>query len=63
MSNTNAALRKKLRAANIPLWRVAQFFGVHEKTLVAWLRFELEGEKKRAVNEAVDYLINGSGAA
>lgn len=63
MLNANAVLRQKLRAANIPLWRVAREIGINEKTLIGWLRVELEGEKKRVVNEAVDHLINGNGAA
>lgn len=62
-NTANADIRRKLKNANIPIWRAAKVIGIHEKTLVVWLRNELEGEKLRAVNEAVDYLINGDGAA
>jgi len=63
VNTANPEIRQKLVIANIPLWKVAQRIGIHEKTLVVWLRLELEGEKKRAVNDAVDELINGNGVA
>ena len=62
-NTANADIRRKLRDANVPLWKVAQRVGIHEKTLVVWLRLELDGEKKRAVNDAVNELINGNGVA
>jgi hypothetical protein len=57
MLKANADLRAKLRAANIPVWVVAQRIGIHEKTLYAWLRFELEGHRLERVMSAIEKIM------
>ena len=59
MLKANAGLRAKLRAANIPVWIVAQKVGIHEKSLYAWLRFELEGNRLERVMSAIEQIMVG----
>lgn len=37
----------------IPAWIIAEKMGIHEKTLYAWLRFDLSDERKEAVLNAI----------
>lgn len=33
----------------LPLWRIADKIGIHEKTLIAWLRFEMDKDRMSVV--------------
>jgi|AGTN01.3.fsa_nt_gi hypothetical protein len=61
MYQANAELRRRMRAENLPIWRISRIIGVHEKTLLSWLRIELDNKKKRLVNGAIDELIRQRG--
>lgn len=54
--DSNVSLRQRVKALHIPLWRVASEIGVSEGTLVRWMRFELTGERKTRVCDAVERL-------
>ena len=64
MKKANLELREKLKAANIPLWVVAKQIGVHEKTLVCWLRFDLAefGDRNARVMTAVEKIMQEEAA-
>ncbi len=55
----NKELRTELRMKNIPLWKVAHIVGVHETTLIKWMREELDGERKEMVLKAVAEIEQG----
>lgn len=59
MLQANPELRAELRQKNIPIWLVAKHIGIHEKTLYAWLREELDGDRKQCVQTAVAEIVQG----
>lgn len=60
MLQANSELRAELRQKNIPIWLVAKHIGIHEKTLIGWLREELDGERKERVLEAAAKIERGA---
>ncbi|MCR4928995.1 MAG: hypothetical protein K5988_03255 [Lachnospiraceae bacterium] len=55
MKNTqNSDLKEILKKKNICIWEVAHEMGVAESTLLRWLRYTLEEDKRHAFLEAVD---------
>ena len=52
----NKDVRRKARAAGIPLWKVAATLGVSEPTLTRWLRFPLTQEKEDRILAVIDQL-------
>lgn len=52
----NKDVRRKARAAGIPLWKVAATIGVSEPTLTRWLRVPLTKEKENRILSAIDKL-------
>lgn len=52
MSTANEVV--KVSKGNIPLWKIAKKLGVHEVTLIRWMREEMDEEKKGRVLEAID---------
>lgn len=38
----------------IPLWRISEKLNCHEKTLMAWLRMEVEEEKMQRIMNALE---------
>lgn len=38
----------------IPIWRIAEKLECHEKTLIAWLRIEVEEEKMQRIMYALN---------
>ncbi len=46
MQRANAEIRAALKAAKIPVWRVALEMGVHENTVLRKLRIELSENEK-----------------
>lgn len=58
----NKEIRRRMAAAGIKHWQVAQRLGIHEVTLVRWLRTELPEDKYHLVLNAIDELEkDGSG--
>lgn len=51
MIKRNLEIRKE--KGKIPTWIIAEKMGIHEKTLYAWLRFDLSQERKEAVLTAI----------
>lgn len=49
----NQDLRKLIREKNIYLWQVADEIGIAESTLLRWLRYPLDDEKRKLFLEAV----------
>lgn len=48
----NRDVRQFLKNKRVFLWEAAERLGVHETTLVRWMRTELPDEKKQAIMEA-----------
>lgn len=53
MEKANTDIRMKMRVCGIPAWKVAEQLGVHESTIVRWLRTPLPIEKERRVVDAI----------
>lgn len=53
MLKANGELRAELKAANIPLWRIAEKLGVHENTVIRRMRTELSNENLQAFKKAL----------
>lgn len=53
MQKANRELRAELKAANIPLWRIAEKLGVHENTVIRRMRTELSSENLQAFKKAL----------
>lgn len=45
------------KKGKIPLWRIAEKLNIHEKTLINWLRIELEPTKMDKVLTALKQVI------
>lgn len=52
----NEGVRRKARAAGVPLWRIALALGISEPTLMRWLRIPLEPEREAEILYAIDAL-------
>ena len=55
-------LRRLLLEKGIHLNEIADAMGLHEVTIYRWLRHELDGERKTAVESALSKIINGEKA-
>lgn len=42
------------RKGKIPIWLISEKLGVHEQTLMRWLRVKVEEEKMRRILEALE---------
>jgi transposase-like protein len=51
MSTENQAVKEA--KGKIPLWRIAKKVGVHEMTVIRWMREEMDEEKKARVLSAI----------
>lgn len=49
----NQDIRDEVKAAGLTMWEISLELGIHESTLVRWLRVEVEGEKKKSILEAI----------
>lgn len=56
MENEN--IRKRAKAAGIPLWRIAAELGVSEPTIIRWLRFPLSDERRKEIETAIKRLVD-----
>lgn len=48
----NREVRDFLKAKRVFMWEVAERIGVHETTVIRWMRTELPEDKKQAIMEA-----------
>lgn len=48
----NRDVREYLKAKRVFMWEVAERIGVHEVTLIRWMRTELPEDKKQKIMEA-----------
>lgn len=46
------------KKGKVPLWRIAEKLGVHEKTLIVWLRIEVEHNKMQEILAALDRVLD-----
>ena len=60
MSKANEKLRTMLTENHIPYWKVALAVGVHENTIIRWMRTELDAETERRIEDAVTQLLRES---
>ncbi len=54
----NFELKQAMKAAFVPQWKVADYLGVSEMTLIRWLRKEVSAEKRDKIMQAVEHLKN-----
>ena len=57
MHSANREIREYLRAKSIPLWEVADVIGVHENTVIRWMRSDLDSSKREIVNNAISKIM------
>ncbi len=50
----NNDIKKKIKAAGLHQYQVADLCGISETTLVRWLRYELNDEKKNMIFTAIE---------
>lgn len=50
----NNDIKKKIKAAGLHQYQVADLCGISETTLVRWLRYELNDEKKKMILTAIE---------
>lgn len=53
MTRRNEDIRQMIKEAGIKHWQVAEQIGVDATTLCRWLRFPLEGDKRKVVLFAI----------
>ena len=51
------------KKGKIPLWRIAEKLNIHENTLIAWLRKELDPTKTEKVLTALNQVIEEDGVS
>lgn len=49
------------KKGKVPLWRIAEKLGIHEKTLIVWLRTEVEQMKMQKILEALEQVLEEEG--
>lgn len=54
----NQEIRDMMKSRGLSFWQVAARIGIHEKTLIAWFRLELTGERKAKVLDAINQITN-----
>lgn len=55
-SDEKARIVERLRNGGIAYWQVAEYFGVHENTIVKWMR-NPTGKVVDDLNKAIDAII------
>lgn len=53
MAKANQEIRDELLIKHIPYWRIAEVIGVHEMTIVRWLRIPLSKENEVRIRKAI----------
>lgn len=54
MMKANQSLRDKLKESGICYWQLAEYIGVHENTIVRWLRTPLSKEHEQLICYAMN---------
>lgn len=54
MEKANLALRQRMKSDGTPVWKLADFMGCHENTMLRRLRHELSESEKAEVLKALD---------
>ena len=57
----NARVRQAARAANVPLWKLADALGISEASMTRLLRHKLEPERDQLILDAITALDAGGG--
>lgn len=67
MGKANQSLRDELSVKHIPYWELAKSVGVHESTIIRWMRVPLSPENmariRIAINEIMVLREGGAGNA
>ena len=53
----NQKVRDKARIADVPLWMIADRFGITNSTFSVWLRHELPKEKQKMALDYIDQIV------
>ena len=59
MDQANKDLRLYAKGHAVPLWKIAGKYGVHEQTLIIWLRKTFDAEKAKEFMAIVDMIAKG----
>lgn len=59
LANTNEEIRKRIAAADLKYWQVAEAAGISPYSFSIWLRHELCGERLARIEAAIDRLTGG----
>lgn len=53
----NAELRRYMYNNRVSQWKVAQVIGVHENTVIRWLRTPLTPKRHQKITQAVEQIL------
>ena len=59
----NQDIKERAKAEGIPLWMIAEKFGITDGQFSRWLRHEFTAERKKQAFEFIEELSRGKGAA
>lgn len=52
----NQTIRNAAKMHGVKHWKIAEYLGISEPTIMRWLRTPLSAEKEKAVMEAIEAL-------
>ena len=55
----NMDIRERLFNARIPFWMLADAMGVHENTVVRWLRRTVTHDQRERIVHAIENILSG----
>lgn len=58
---TNADIHEKIATYGLKYWQVAQSAGISPSNFSVWLRCELDGERKKRIEDAINRLVKEEG--
>lgn len=50
----NRDIKERIKAAGLHQYEVAHLLGIHEKTFICWLRYELTPERREKILAAIE---------
>ena len=56
MTTPNAKIRREARAANVPLWKIAQRLGISEPTMTRRMRVEMDPAAQEEILQIISVL-------
>ena len=59
----NKDIKEKAKASGVPLWMIAEKFGITDTQFSRWLRHEFTEERKKQAFEFIEELSGKKGAA